>query len=404
MRRRRRGFTLIELLVVISIIGVLIGLLLPAVQAARRAARRTQCLNNIRQVGLGLIQFQTAKNVFPAAGVFADSKLSTAPTATDPTTSAIYTNCFNTSSATTSFAASSALYNWVVEILPYIDNAELYNAYNREAANGYLDTTINTGSVVNNFKITNTSINSLRCPDDLNSTAGEGNLSYLVNLGFSRFGGYPTVGWTASNGTTTPQDNATGMGTITVSGTTWKQDSALKTGVMFLSGDTGAFPWDSMKTSTTSIYDGAGNTILASESVQGGHSTLSPYTNSLTTNWACPHPNFCGFMASDAVATGTGTFVPTTGTNDGSTNWKLANASGTMENINFGLNFPVKGMFPFPNSFHPGGINTAFCDGSARFLNDKIDGVVYAKIITPSGGRLPLPFRQLPVSNDDFVN
>ena len=79
VKGQARGFTLIELLVVIAIIGVLIGLLLPAVQSAREAARRSQCSNNLKQIGLAMQTYHAALDVFPSG--YVSLVTTTSPTA-----------------------------------------------------------------------------------------------------------------------------------------------------------------------------------------------------------------------------------------------------------------------------------------------------------------------------------
>src|SRR5262245_43599761 len=113
---RLRGFTLVELLVVISIIGVLVGLLLPAIQSAREAGRRTQCQNNMRNVGLGIIHYVDVFGMFPPAGVFTDDPQKINPPQSETPT--IGTRNLGIASwhdpVCTPDAKEVPMYNWVV--------------------------------------------------------------------------------------------------------------------------------------------------------------------------------------------------------------------------------------------------------------------------------------------------
>ncbi len=106
MNRIRRAFTLIELLVVIAIIAVLIALLLPAVQNAREAARRTQCKNNLKQIGLALHNYHDTYRMFPSGWIAVDD--TGAPSAHEGTSGV----------------------GWATMILPYIEQANVYSQFN----------------------------------------------------------------------------------------------------------------------------------------------------------------------------------------------------------------------------------------------------------------------------------
>jgi len=139
----RRGFTLIELLVVIAIIAVLIALLLPAVQSAREAARRTQCVNNMKQMGLALHNYHSATGSFPlgvTAGIWLASNTVVAPNPID----------WN------GWSSHSLL-------LPYLEQGPLYNALNYD-----FDPTTG-ASYLFNTTVLYARVAGFLCPSDTNS-------------------------------------------------------------------------------------------------------------------------------------------------------------------------------------------------------------------------------------------
>jgi prepilin-type N-terminal cleavage/methylation domain-containing protein/prepilin-type processing-associated H-X9-DG protein len=398
----RRGFTLIELLVVIAIIGLLMAIALPAISAARSAARRVQCQNNMRQVGLALTAFMNQNNAFPKAATYGETPGLFAPASVG---NSVINRAFATNSSafgTYTAAAGAAttdvgpLYSWVVEVLPFIDQQALYDDYNRNRV--YFDNgrTGDNTSKPTNLVISSTPIAVLTCPDDPSLIEKSGNLSYVVNGGFSRWHGV-AYGWTGTStgGSTGPTLDWVPAGV------------PKKTGVMFLGTKTGQTAWD-YRPSAASITDGMATTLLLAENHLAGASTGNVYSGNTLTNWATPHPNFIMFNASDNICssgngrcTTSGDLAPVQGRTDG-LGWARANVSGSYENINSGNSSTDEGSSPYPNSKHNGGVHVVMCDGSSRFIKTDVDGTVWSKLITPSGSQLPSIYNQLPLAADAY--
>jgi prepilin-type N-terminal cleavage/methylation domain-containing protein/prepilin-type processing-associated H-X9-DG protein len=424
-RRRRRGFTLIELLVVISIIGILVGLLLPAINAAREAGRRAKCQSNMRNVVLAILGYVNNKQTFPPSGEFGEdgttlSNLTANPPITDPSQSVVAAQ-FLPGAAGASSRGGIPMYSWVVPILPYLDAQEMFNQWTmfNTTANGpvtvsYFDPTNYIAGQASNAKISNTNIGVLVCPDDNTIQNGQGNLSYVVNGGYSLYQAYP-IGWVGSaidgGGAPTPSPLIWAPAATSWPGTIGVTQ---KLGVMFPEssfpqGIQVRIPWN-VRTSLTSVVDGASNTILMSENTLTGVSVVaSPYSNGLPTNWAIPMPNWTSFIGASNICgvpasldCTQGQLAPL-GDIDGQ-GWALSNRNQTFANINGGQSLTIEGQYPFSNSAHPGGCNMGFCDGGVRFISNTIDGIVYSKIITPAGSKLPLYCKQMPVEQDAFTN
>ncbi len=182
-RGSRRAFTLVELLVVIAIIGILIALLLPAVQAAREAARRSQCTNNLKQIGLALQNYHDRTQCFPPVTIYMKG------TGANPAP-----------------PANNYHHTWLTAILPFMEQGPLYQSIDfRQAA---ITTTYTAPNVVGQ-QVISTVVNTLLCPSD--AYLGR-DVTQTHNLAITNYVG--SMGWhwwdgcnQCPNSTVMPGDN-----------------------------------------------------------------------------------------------------------------------------------------------------------------------------------------------------
>ena len=302
--RVRRGFTLVELLVVIAIIGILIALLLPAVQAAREAARRAQCSNNLKQIGLGLLNYESAHKVFPP--------------------SEIHGRAVNGSCTHCDWAGSIGC--WANLIFPFIE---------QQAAHDKLDFEIHPQfASTDNVEVMQAEYPMYLCPSDpyrgLTTTWGGGEESKGRILHY-----YAVHG--SNEGSLLSHPDGTSCGTYG-----------------HCNGHDGMFFNDS-ETRVADILDGTSNTAMICE-VWG-----RKYKNHKAPDSS--DPEYRGGESSRGMHVHTAVYFDYT---PNSYRWNPWHA----------------------NSFHPGGVNCVFADGSVHFIMDTIDLVAFKAISTISGSEV----------------
>ena len=261
--KNRGGFTLVELLVVIAIIGTLVGLLLPAVQSAREAARRSACTNNMKQLGLGVLNFESARKRLPAAS----------------------------SGASTTSGSVAGGYSWICAILPFLEETNLYTnlSSNSNRLNSGFSTTLNNTQA-------QTSLPQLVCPsfagDKKSATANSitsaacTNYKAVAASGFSA--GPPVVPYSAGNlGGVITLEKYGSESQAPYTGITLAQitDGTSKTFMCGESREVGKSAWIDGSTCWITAANGAVNAVTSGATLNG--STLAIADNTKTAGtWA----------------------------------------------------------------------------------------------------------------------
>ncbi|HEU5117263.1 MAG TPA: DUF1559 domain-containing protein [Isosphaeraceae bacterium] len=330
-RKCGRGFTLIELLVVIAIIGILIALLLPAVQAAREAARRSQCVNNLKQMGLALANYEMVHGSYPIGSVN-----------------------WGTTDCNPNYRP---YYNVFEYILPYIEQGSTYNAVNFLDAYGYRSRANTTGL--------GTLIGSFLCPSDLENSPLD-----------PRQGNIPT-----------PQLSY-GFSTGVIDSMNYRVQTSTSCGMVVPDGMFGYLRAYGVASAT----DGLSNTIFLGESsrFRGEPGQSSSGIPNYVPAWSLAGVLYQPAFMNDTRPVGWATEA--TKLNAQAQRHPLSSVyqPSTMADLENWWKIPAVqnyGQFGF-HSQHPGGANMLFGDGSVHFLKDAISLVTYRALGTRAGGEV----------------